>query len=265
MRCEHCGTILNDNDKFCNACGNKVEKKMQVDAISNNGAKDNSLKQKSSFTIKSRKGNKMVTVAIILIILAVIMGSVGGYLFFKNNDIGNIENDNDKVQEIPEVKNTAISFAGATFLIPDTMKYQLNENQLRLATDTWYAVIQENPYSYSTMSSLKNEYQEKLISQGNDVSFLEETKINENRYLLYKVNQDNQLLIMGLREYTTSSTLLLVIGNISNTLPTTAMLQEIDEVLSTSELKTIDKTFDGNEIDITEFITLIKDLEISQE
>ena len=141
----------------------------------------------------------------------------------------------------------------AEFSIPEGVDYKIEGEQLNLAGDTWYAIIVEYPYSYKEFNEKKDEYKDLLVAQGVTVESYEETKVNSNKYLVYRLqDKENGNAYVAIKEYTNTSSLLITFVKDKWTQLKDDDLKSVDDIISTAEIKTANKNFDRNLTDFNQ-------------
>ncbi len=204
-----------------------------------------------------KKGNGLRVVGLIFMFLGFLsIGASGGYYYFnmQNNDKNQNTNKDEVKDDTKDTKKvTVISFANSEFSIPEGVDYKIEGEQLNLAGDTWYAIIVEYPYSYKEFNEKKDEYKDLLVAQGVTVESYEETKVNSNKYLVYRLqDKENGNAYVVIKEYTNTSSLLITFVKDKWTQLKDDDLKSVDDIISTAEIKTANKNFDRNLTDFNQ-------------
>lgn len=290
MKCEYCGKILSVGNKFCDECGAKVDNNTNQNSIESsnmvanqkvelkqdtkleNSLNNNSETGQSNVNFPRPKKSKtgLIIFLIILIVGVLVAAGFGGYYYSQSNSDNDQEEnktedkkdkeDNKDDDNKEESKTSEVYFAGSTFSIPKNIKYEISGNQLYLSSGVWFAAIQESPYSYQVISSIKDNYIDALKVQGLNATSYEEKKIGNFKYLIYNIENDNLKMLMAFREYTTSSTLLVGISNSTNTDAKTIWLEEIDKILSTAEMNSINRDLINDKVDLNQYNDIINSI-----
>lgn len=289
MKCEHCGTLLTESDKFCNGCGARVEKngdsslENQSDVSNVLSTQSVTENQQGVLSVEEKKipdkvmnhkenhtnrSNKKFVVIIVILVLALIAAVVFGvYYFLESRDSHSENKENEENQEVPDLPdlNSSVYFAGATFSIPDDANYSVSDSKLNIFMNDWYAVIQTNSYSYSVMYQLREEYANTLIGMGMPSEFVGEEQIRNTKYLIYEVEQNNQKMLLAIRDYTETSTLLIVLANLYGNDTTTTSLDDLEEILATAEFQSTDKNFgvDEDDVDMSKYFEAMDEFEVT--
>lgn len=111
----------------------------------------------------------------------------------------------------------------------------------------------EYPYSYKEFNEKKDEYKDLLVAQGVTVESYEETKVNSNKYLVYRLqDKENGNAYVAIKEYTNTSSLLITFVKDKWTQLKDDDLKSVDDIISTAEIKTANKNFDRNLTDFNQ-------------
>lgn len=203
-----------------------------------------------------KKGNGLRVVGLIFMFLGFLsIGAGGGYYYFnmQNNDKNQNTNKDEVKDNTKDTKKvTVISFANSEFSIPEGVDYKIEGEQLTLAGDTWYAIIVEYPYSYKDFNDKKDEYKE-LFAQEVTVESYEEIKVSSNKYLVYRLHdEENGNAYVAIKEYTNTSSLLITFVKDKWAQLKDDDLKSVDDIISTAEIKTTNKNFDRNLTDFNQ-------------
>ena len=198
MNCKKCGAPLNAEDKFCRNCGATVGEEIaqpnNQDLSNNNNRlifdnQSNNMQsnvnnlgnyaQPTNNNIQNNNSSRnviLIVLGVVVIILIVVLAIFAIMKFTgKNNDsINNNPGTNENTTGIP-TNNTSsykVAYGKFTFTIPDTMEYEVKNDNLLIGDldGTWYIELQITNGSYNTLRdqrySLTNLYSNSGIVVG---------------------------------------------------------------------------------------------------
>ncbi len=239
MNCKNCGNLLNENDKFCQACGTttSIPQIIESTPIEMNKEKDSS------------KNNKIFLALFGLSIFLIAFGC--SYLFLSNlmtkNNSSSEKNSSSETVVTNQTSYSRVSYHDFLFSIPEDYIYGERNGVLHIYDEdgAWVALVSIEEGTYNQLVDNKNAIRTALENEGYTLGMPIEKSVGGLDYLLFEATYAGQNNLISLTSLSSTKYAIVEIMNQDNEYDY-QKLEELSPILSSAKTESVTRNIDSS-------------------